>query len=111
MSGLPAIKKALLIGDPYLCLIAAASGIDYFVFDGNCEKLIEYIREKIDDYRLLIVLRPIIKKCEELNDLLKEHREILSIIIDSPKVLEKIDPKKHYEEIITKYIGLKFEIK
>jgi len=111
VSRLPIMKKALLVGDPYLCLVAAAAGIDYFVFDNNCERLVEYIRGKIDDYRLLIVLRPILKECSELSKLLEEHREILPIIIDPPKELEKIDPKKHYEEMITKYIGLKFEVK
>lgn len=111
MSSFPHMKKGLVIGDPYLSLIGVAAGFDYFIYADNCRELMEYLKEHVSDYGLVIVLRSIVRDCSDVELFEREHPETLFIHLDSPKEIEKIDPKRYYEEMIARYIGLKFELK
>ncbi|MEM1742330.1 MAG: hypothetical protein QXX35_04700 [Desulfurococcaceae archaeon] len=100
-------KKIIVIGDPGLCLIGGAAGVDYFIYRGDCSELNNAITS--EEYSVYIILRDIYTKCKNtIDDLLK--RDVLVILIDSPKIMKEIDPKKYYEELIAKYIGIRINL-
>jgi hypothetical protein len=107
----PKLKSVLIIGDPFLGLIGAAAGIDYYIFDDNCDSIVDFLKDKINRYGTIIILRRISEKCNNLREFLSQHSEVLVIMIDSPIETSKIDPKKYYEELMTKYIGLRIGLK
>ncbi|NPA98784.1 MAG: hypothetical protein GXO43_05330 [Crenarchaeota archaeon] len=107
----PREKKVLVIGDPFLCLIGAAAGADYLEFTGKCDDVEEIISKKHSEYGVIILSRTTTDKCGKTIDEFKErYSNILFITVESPKILAEIDPKKYYEEMIRKYIGLKISI-
>ncbi|RLG84728.1 MAG: hypothetical protein DRO40_00070 [Thermoprotei archaeon] len=105
-------KDILIIGDRLLCLIGSAAGTDYIEFSGtNCKDVHDFLNKNATKYGVIIVSRETITSCKDVNTLLKNLPEnILSIIIDTPRTMEKLDVKKHYEDIIRKYIGLKITL-
>jgi hypothetical protein len=107
----PKLKNLLIIGDPYLGLIGAAAGIEYYIFNGECNDIVDFLKDKINRYGTIIILRRISEKCDMLRKFLSQHSEVLVIMIDSPIETSKIDPKKYYEELMTKYIGLRIGLK
>ncbi|OYT40887.1 MAG: hypothetical protein B6U89_00660 [Desulfurococcales archaeon ex4484_58] len=109
MNSLPRENKILVIGDANLCIIGAAAGTDYYVFRGECRDLSTYIDEHLNDYGVYIVARDVYNRCEnELRKILES--EYLLIIIDPPKIMKEIDPKKYYEELVTKFVGMKISL-
>lgn len=105
-------KNVLIIGDRVLCLIGSAAGLDYFEFSGeNCEDAYDFLSKNIMNYGVIIVSRETITLCKNINMLLKNLPEnILSIIIDTPRTMEKVDIRKYYEDVVRKYIGLKITL-
>lgn len=99
-------RKILVIGDSSFCLIGAAAGTDYFVFRGDCSELSKAVS---DDYGIYIVLRDVYSNCRSIVDELM-RRDVLVIVVDSPKIMKEVDPKKHYEELIAKYIGIRINL-
>ena len=102
-------KDVLVIGDRILCLIGSAAGLDYLEFSGtNCKDVYDFLNKNAMNYGVIIISREAISLCRDINTFLKNLPEnILSIIIDTPRTMERIDVKKHYEDIIRRYIGLK----
>lgn len=109
MSVMPREKEIIVIGDVNLCIIGVAAGTDYYVFREDCNDLSTFINEKINDYGVYIVSREVYNKCNNLFKQLSE-KGYLVIVIDPPKILRKIEPKKYYEEMITRFIGMKIEL-
>ncbi len=109
MSSIPREKKILVIGDINLCIIGAAAGTDYYVFRGECSELSTYVDEHLGEYGVYIITRDVYNECrEELKKVLEG--EYLSIIVDPPKIMKEIDPKKYYEELITRFVGMKISL-
>lgn len=102
-------RKVLVVGDPAICLIGAAAGCDYYIFRNDCKDLLNYIKERADAYGVYIISRNTINKCKDIN-LELSKLDALVVIIDSPETLRKIDPKKYYEELMTKYVGMKINL-
>lgn len=111
MSYFPKEKKILVIGDPYLCLIAAAAGTDYLEYKGTCREINEYLRKNICKYGVVIITHNVLENCQDILNLLKKQDDLLVVAIALPQELKKIDPKKYYEKLITEYIGLKISLK
>ncbi len=109
MSMAPREKKIIVIGDSSICLIGVAAGTDYFVFRNDCKELHEFLRENSEEYGVFIVSRNIVNKCKEVNDFLNTLKA-LTVIIDPPKVMKEIDPKKYYEELVTRFVGMKVSL-
>ena len=108
---MPRIRRGLVIGDPYLALIASAAGFNYLIYNGNCSSVREALEKSLPDVGLVIVLRSIYDECVFIREFEEEHRDVLFIQLDDPRMIEKIDPKKYYEELMAKYIGMRFELK
>ncbi len=107
----PRERKVLVIGDPFLCLIGAAAGTDYLEFTGKCGEIEELMSKNHGEYGVVILSRTADEKCHNVFEQLKErYNDVLFIIVETPRVLAEIDPKKYYEEMIRKYIGLKISI-
>ena len=109
MSSVPREKKIVVIGDAILCLIGAAAGADYYVFKEDCSELENFLEERIDEYGVLIIGRNVVDKCRVLYDRLM-RTDVLTIVVDPPKVMREIDPKKYYEDLITKFVGMKISL-
>ncbi len=109
MSRIPREKKVLIIGDPALCLIGAAAGTDYFIFRNNCDELFSFLKKETEAHGVYIVLRNIIESCRGLYEELM-GRDALTVVIDSPETLEKIDPREYYEKLLIKYVGMKISL-
>jgi len=102
-------KNVLVIGDSTLCLIGVAGGADIYIFKNDCDSLGEYLSKNIDKYGVYIVSRDVYEKCVVVKNTL-DQANALTIVIDPPKALEKIDPKKYYEELIVKFVGMKVSL-
>ena len=109
MSLSPREKKILVIGDVNLCIIGAAAGTDYIVFRGECDEIRDFIRSNVEEYGVYIVTRDAHDKCKEVFDELEELG-VLKIVIDSPKIMKEIDPRKYYEELMAKFVGMKISL-
>jgi len=105
-------KDALIIGDRILCLIGSAAGLDYLEFSrDNCEYIHDFLSKNISRYGVIIVSRDVITSCKDVDRFLEKlSEEILSVVIDTPRTMEKVDVRKHYEEIIRRYIGLRITL-
>jgi len=111
MSHFPKEKKILVIGDPYLCLIAVAAGTDYLEYKDTCKEIDEYLRKNISKYGAVIITHSVSENCPDILNLLKKQEDLLVVTVAPPRELEKIDPKKYYEKLVTEYIGLKISLK
>ncbi len=111
MTTMPHMRSGLVIGDPYLALIGAAAGLDHIIFEGDCGAIMRALEERERSIGLIIILRSIYEECSEIKSFAEEHGDILFIHIDDPRAIEKIDPKKYYENLMAKYIGIRFELK
>jgi len=104
---IPKEKRVMVIGDPYLCLIAAAAGAGYTVYRGSCDELAGVVES--EEYGVYIVLREVYRVCKKVLDKLFE-KDALVVIVDSPKVMKEVDPKKYYEDLVAKYIGMRISL-
>ncbi|MET1159935.1 MAG: hypothetical protein ABWW65_03150 [Thermoprotei archaeon] len=110
MSTRPIEKPILVIGDINLSVIGVAAGTDYYVFRGKCSELNNYLgSERVSKYGVFIIARNVFEKCKEMFKNI-ESADALVIIVDQPQALKKVDPKKYYEELIAKFIGMRIGV-
>ncbi|MEM1532849.1 MAG: hypothetical protein QXV30_06805 [Desulfurococcaceae archaeon] len=104
----PVEKRILLIGDKVMCLMSAAAGIDSIEYLGsNCKEIEELLRSEWSKYGVMILVKNAVDECSNLRKFLNElPEEVLVTIIEHPKLIAEADPRKYYEELLKKYIGL-----
>lgn len=103
----PRERGVIVVGDASFCLIGAAAGASYFIFREDCGELARLISS--EDYGVYIVLREVISKCRGvLSELL--NKDALVVVVDSPKAMKEVDPKKYYEDLIAKYVGIRVSL-
>lgn len=102
-------RSVILIGDTASCLIAASAGIDYYVFNNNCNELYSFLTGSIEKYGVFIVLTTVLEKCREVDKLLR-NIDALVVAVDHPSVMKEVEPKSHYEKLAVKYLGQKVQL-
>ncbi|RLG81298.1 MAG: hypothetical protein DRO13_01560 [Thermoprotei archaeon] len=106
----PREKNIVIIGDVITCLIGVAAGLDHLVFRENCKDIDDFISENIDRYGVFIVTREVANACRESMDKLEEAG-VLAIVIESPRIAKEVEPRKFYEGLIAKFIGMGISLK
>ncbi|MEM4717858.1 MAG: hypothetical protein QXE81_03750 [Desulfurococcaceae archaeon] len=103
--------RIVIIGDEFFSLIAYAMGVDAYIFDDDCKKLMDWLVSNVGDYDVIIYLNTIVNKCKEMRGSLEKviHEKIL-LQIDHP--LESVfrDPKEYYREISKKILGVEVSL-
>ncbi|MCS7128230.1 MAG: hypothetical protein N3E36_03520 [Sulfolobales archaeon] len=104
----PVEKRILLIGDKVMCLMGAAAGIDSIEYlGGNCREIEEFLKSEWSKYGVMILVKNVVDECSSLRKFLSElPEEVLVTIVEHPKLIAEADPRKYYEELLKKYIGL-----
>jgi len=103
--------KIIVIGDEPLSLIAAAAGVDYYVFKHDCSELREFINKSIRQYDVVIYLSTIESECLDLVEYMKKiHSEGVFLMIEHPMEGMRIDPREYYRNIARRILGIEVEI-
>ncbi|MCD6487702.1 MAG: hypothetical protein J7K21_00565 [Desulfurococcales archaeon] len=104
-------KPILFIGSKPLVLIGLASGFDSIeVYSNEC-RLPEHFGEKIRIYGAVIVDEEVYSSCPELKKIIDDIEEhILVIKVPPPARAIGVEPKRYYEELVSKFVGLKIRL-
>jgi hypothetical protein len=103
-------KKILVVGDPVLGLIGVAAGADALIYRNNCEELVSELKKSIQNYNVLIYFRNIEDDCKNFRDFIPSLKEmVLTIPLDHPKEVGKIEVAEYYKSLVKKYLGISIE--
>jgi len=97
--------RVVVIGDEYLELIALAAGVEAYAFDGDCEKLLNWVKANIESYDAVIYLDTIASSCRDVGDLLEKSGGV-KLLIEHPAKRAYKDPKEYYREMTKKVLGV-----
>lgn len=101
--------EILVIGDEYLSLIGVAGGAHAVTYRGECRELVEYLRNNIGRYAIVITYKYIINECRELREVIDESKVFL-VELEKPEEVAGVDVKKYYAELARRYLGIEIPI-
>jgi len=101
--------EILVIGDEYLSLIGVAGGAHAVTYRGECRELVEYLRNNIGKYAIVIIYKYIIDECRELHEAIDESKVFL-VGLEKPEEVAGVDVKKYYAELARRYLGIEIPI-
>ncbi len=102
-------KNVLFIGDPILKIMGLACGAKVIeVHPDTCETPPD-IEKILADTGVVVIDERVYDRCGKLKNLLDSLEESI-LIVKIPPPDKLIEPKKYYEELIRKAIGLKISL-
>lgn len=103
--------RIVVIGDEYLEIVALAAGIDAYVFDDDCKKLLEWLVANIESYDVIVYLDIVADKCRDVKELFERGvREKMVLPIGHPMKGVYRSPKDYYREITKKVLGMEVSL-
>lgn len=103
--------RIVVIGDEYLEMVALAAGVDAYVFDEDCKKLLNWLVANIESYDVVIHLDSVTTKCRDVGEFLeREARERMVLPIGHPMKGVYRSPKEYYREITKRVLGVEISL-
>lgn len=103
--------RILVVGDEYLELIALAAGVDTYLFDDNCKKLLDWLISNIESYDVIVYLDIIADECRDVKDFLEKNiHEKIVLSIEHPTRGVYKDPREYYKEMTRRILGVEVSL-